>query len=163
MQNPEMAVATLDALDRMGVRLSIDDFGTGYSSLSYLKRFPIDTLKIDRTFVRDVPDDSGDMKIIAAIITLAHGLDIRVVAEGVESAAQLSFMHELHCDAMQGYLFSKPLPAAAFTELMREGRSLPVATQSSSRAHSKASPGGKTHGEEAVLAVSRKQAPKGSS
>ena len=85
-----------------------------------------------------MPGDSGDMKIIAAIITLAHGLDIRVVAEGVESAAQLSFLRDLHCDAMQGYFFSKPLPAAAFTELMRAGRSLPVATQSSSRVYRKA-------------------------
>lgn len=127
MQNPEMAVTTLDALDRMGVRLSIDDFGTGYSSLSYLKRFPIDTLKIDRSFMRDVPGNGDDMKIIAAIVTLAHGLDIRVVVEGVETALQLSYMRELRCDAMQGYLFSKPLPAELFALLVRDGRSLPVA------------------------------------
>lgn len=129
MQNPEMAVANLDALDRMSVRLSIDDFGTGYSSLSYLKRFPIDTLKIDRSFVRDVPGDSDDMKIITAIINLAHGLDIRVVAEGVETAAQLAFLRHLHCDAMQGYYFSKPLSAEAFTALMHKRLSLSVTTE----------------------------------
>ena len=126
MQNPEMAVTTLDVLDRLGVRLSIDDFGTGYSSLSYLRRFPINTLKIDRSFVSDIPGDGDDMKIITAIITLAHSLGIRVVAEGVETAEQLSLLRELRCDAMQGYIFSKPLPANEFAQLVREGRSLPA-------------------------------------
>jgi EAL domain-containing protein (putative c-di-GMP-specific phosphodiesterase class I) len=120
MKNPEKAVATLDALDRMGVRLSIDDFGTGYSSLSYLKRFPIDTLKVDRSFVRDIPGDADDMLITTGIIGLAHSLGIRVVAEGVETSAQLSFLHAQHCDAMQGYYFSKPLPAKAFALLVNE-------------------------------------------
>lgn len=124
MENPEMAVATLDALDHMGVRLSIDDFGTGYSSLSYLKRFPIDTLKVDRSFVRDIPHDSDDMLITTGIIGLAHSLGIQVVAEGVETEAQLSFLYTQNCDAMQGYYFSKPLPASAFAQLMSEGRKL---------------------------------------
>lgn len=124
MQNPERAVATLDALDQMGVRLSIDDFGTGYSSLGYLKRFPIDTLKVDRSFVCDIPGDADDMLITAGIIGLAHSLGIRVVAEGVETSAQLSFLHAQHCDAMQGYYFSKPLPAKAFALLVSERREL---------------------------------------
>ena len=120
MQNPEKGITTLAALDRMGVRLSIDDFGTGYSSLSYLKRFPIDTLKVDRSFVRDIPDDTDDMLITTSIIGLAHSLGIQVVAEGVETSAQLSFLTAQQCDAMQGYYFSKPLPAAAFAQLVRE-------------------------------------------
>ena len=120
MQNPEMAVATLDTLDQMGVRLSIDDFGTGYSSLSYLKRFPIDTLKIDRSFVRDIPGSADDKVITTAIINLAHSLGIQVVAEGVESLAQLTFLQDQHCDVMQGYYFSKPLSVEAFEQLMRE-------------------------------------------
>ena len=128
MQNPETAVATLDALDHMGVRLSIDDFGTGYSSLSYLKRFPINTLKIDRSFVCDIPRDADDMLITTAIISLAHSLGMQVVAEGVESQAQLAFLQNQHCDVMQGYYFSKPLTVEAFTELVRTRRVL-VETQ----------------------------------
>lgn len=124
MQNPEAAVATLDALDRMGVRLSIDDFGTGYSSLSYLKRFPIDKLKVDRSFVRDIPGDADDMLITTGIIGLAHSLGIQVVAEGVETHAQLGFLREQQCDVMQGYYFSKPLPASEFALLVSEGRGL---------------------------------------
>ena len=124
MGNPLMAVATLDALDQMGVGLSIDDFGTGYSSLSYLKRFPIDTLKVDRSFVRDIPSDTDDMLITTGIIGLAHSLGIQVVAEGVETAAQLSFLRTQNCDAIQGYYFSKPLPAPAFAQLLSERRKL---------------------------------------
>lgn len=124
MDNPEKAVATLDALDQMGVRLSIDDFGTGYSSLSYLKRFPIDTLKVDRSFVRDIPSDTDDMLITTGIIGLAHSLGIQVVAEGVETAAQLSFLRTQNCDAMQGYYFSKPLPASTFAQFLSERRKL---------------------------------------
>lgn len=124
MQNPEKAVVMLDALDQMGVRLSIDDFGTGYSSLGYLKRFPIDTLKVDRSFVRDIPSDTDDMLITTGIIGLAHSLGIQVIAEGVETSAQLSFLLTQRCDTMQGYYFSKPLPASAFLQLMRDGRKL---------------------------------------
>ena len=122
MQHPETAVATLDALNQMGVQLSIDDFGTGYSSLSYLKRFPINTLKIDRSFVCDIPHDADDMVITTAIISLAHSLGIQVVAEGVESQAQLSFLQNQQCDVMQGYYFSKPLTVEAFAALVRERR-----------------------------------------
>lgn len=124
MQNPEKAVVMLDALDQMGVRLSIDDFGTGYSSLSYLKRFPIDTLKVDRSFVRDIPGDADDMLITSGIISLAHSLGIQVVAEGVETAAQLTFLRMQNCDVMQGYYFSKALPASAFAHLLIERRKL---------------------------------------
>lgn len=120
MQNAEMAVDALDSLDRLGVRISIDDFGTGYSSLSYLKRFRIHTLKIDRSFVRDLPGNTEDRLIVSGIISLAHSLGLLVVAEGVETAEQLSFLRTQQCDAMQGYYFSKPLPAEEFVRLVQE-------------------------------------------
>jgi diguanylate cyclase (GGDEF)-like protein len=118
MKNAESAVRTLGELKAMGVKIAIDDFGTGYSSLGYLKRLPIDTLKIDRSFVRDVTADPDDAALVMAIITLAHNLRLKVVAEGVESEEQLSFLHLLRCDEWQGYLFSKPVPVEAFEELL---------------------------------------------
>ncbi|HWR78090.1 MAG TPA: EAL domain-containing protein [Thiobacillus sp.] len=112
------AAALLNQLKTLGVRLAIDDFGTGYSSLSYLRHFPLDTLKIDKSFVRDIPRHRDDMEIATAIIQLAHVLGFTVLAEGVETDEQLSFLRDRGCDLYQGYLFSKPVPAAEFMRLL---------------------------------------------
>jgi len=112
MHSPEEVIRTLKQLRSLGVRVSIDDFGTGYSSLSYLKRFPIDSLKIDRSFIHGVAENHGDEAIIMAIVTLAHSLDLQVVAEGVETEQQLEFLRNQLCDGLQGHLFSHPLPEA---------------------------------------------------
>ncbi len=111
MERADEAVVKLKELSGMGIRISIDDFGTGYSSLSYLKRFPIDKLKIDQSFVRDVDTDPDDAAIVIAIIAMAHSLNVKVVAEGVETAEQLAFLQRHGCDECQGYYFSRPLPA----------------------------------------------------
>jgi diguanylate cyclase (GGDEF)-like protein/PAS domain S-box-containing protein len=124
MQNVEATIATLGRLKAMGIKLSIDDFGTGYSSLSYLKRFPIDTLKIDQSFVRNITTDPDDAAIVKTIISMAHDMQLRVIAEGVETEEQKSFLHLRHCDEIQGYFFSRPVPAEAFEALLREVRCL---------------------------------------
>ncbi|MCI0529226.1 MAG: EAL domain-containing protein, partial [Nitrospira sp.] len=124
MENAATTIQTLRELKELGVQFSIDDFGTGYSSLSYLKRFPIDTLKIDRSFVMDIPADPDDVAIATVVITLAHSLELEVIAEGVEIKEQLTFLRSRGCDKMQGYLFSRPVPAEAFEELLQEGRCL---------------------------------------
>ncbi|WP_435805415.1 EAL domain-containing protein [Shewanella psychromarinicola] len=111
MGNPQESVTVLSQLKALGLTIAVDDFGTGYSSLSYLKRFPIDTLKIDQEFVRDITEDPDDAAITSAIITLAHSLELKVVAEGVETQAQLNFLREGGCDQVQGFLLSKPLNA----------------------------------------------------
>ena len=103
----------------LGLRLAVDDFGTGYSSLAQLKRFPIDVLKIDQGFVRDIPQSSDDMAISAAIIAMGHSMDLRVLAEGVETAEQLAFLRERGCDSYQGYFCSRPVPAEAFAAMVR--------------------------------------------
>jgi diguanylate cyclase (GGDEF)-like protein/PAS domain S-box-containing protein len=124
MKEPEAAARTLRGLKESGVRISVDDFGTGYSSLAYLKRFPIDALKIDHAFIRDVTTNPEDAAIAVAIIGLAHSLKLKVVAEGVETEGQLNFLSMHACDEMQGYYFSRPVPPSECEAMMREGRRL---------------------------------------
>ncbi len=124
MECGDDAVAILQRLRRLGVRLAIDDFGTGYSSLAYLKHFPLDVLKIDRSFIRDIPFEPDDMAIAAAVITMGHTLGFRVLAEGVETDAQLAFLKERGCDLYQGYLASRPLAADAFERLLAPAAAL---------------------------------------
>jgi diguanylate cyclase (GGDEF)-like protein/PAS domain S-box-containing protein len=124
MQNAEATIHTLRELKALGVRVSIDDFGIGYSSLNYLKRLPIDTLKIDQSFVRDITTDPDDAAIATAVIALAHTLKLKVVGEGVETEEQLAFLAARHCDRMQGYLFSKPLPPAECEAFLARNRPL---------------------------------------
>jgi diguanylate cyclase (GGDEF)-like protein len=119
MDNPERAIQTLRQLKSMGIALAIDDFGTGYSSLGYLKRFPIDNIKIDRSFIKDIPHSNDDATITRTIIDMTHNLRLKVVAEGVETAAQLDFLREHGCDEMQGYYFSRPLAEDAFLTLVQ--------------------------------------------
>lgn len=119
MQNADVSLAVMNRLRSMGVRISIDDFGTGYSSLSYLKRFPIDTVKIDQNFVRDLSEGTNDGAIITAVISMARALNLRVVAEGVETEAQLAFLRRENCEVVQGFLHSRPVPAAEFESSLR--------------------------------------------
>ncbi len=118
MRHPERAVAALKTLRESGVGVALDDFGTGYSSLSYLRRFPIDTLKIDRSFIMEIDQNEEDAEIVAAIVAMAHTLGLRVVVEGVESEAQLQVIVAKHCDVVQGYVFSRPLPAHEIPALL---------------------------------------------
>jgi EAL domain-containing protein (putative c-di-GMP-specific phosphodiesterase class I) len=120
LQNVEQGIAILQALKSLGLQVSIDDFGTGFSSLSYLKRLPVDKLKIDQSFIRDLNTDAGDAAIVTSIITLAHNLDLTVVAEGVENAEQLGFLRANRCDEIQGYLISRPQPANALTDWIHQ-------------------------------------------
>jgi diguanylate cyclase (GGDEF)-like protein len=124
IENSQRTIAVLERLHALGVALSIDDFGTGYSSLNYLKRFNIDKLKIDQSFVRDLGSGAGDTAIVTAIIGMAKSLGFGTIAEGVETQEQLDFLREKECDEIQGYLFSKPLPAQTFAQLLRNGGAL---------------------------------------
>jgi|GEM_PF-2751777 len=119
LQDPEVSIAALNGLRKLGVRLSLDDFGTGYSSLSYLKRLPVNTLKIDRSFVDGLPNDQGDVQIVEMTIALARTVELSVVAEGVETEEQLSMLKSLGCDVVQGYFFSKPLPAQEYEQWLQ--------------------------------------------
>jgi predicted signal transduction protein with EAL and GGDEF domain len=120
MNDPEQAVNTLRRLKDLGIRVAIDDFGTGYSSLAYLKRFPIDSVKVDRSFVEDIPQDVDSIAIAQAIIAMAHSLRLRVVAEGVESEAQVSFLRGEGCDEIQGYYFSAACASGEIPSIMRK-------------------------------------------
>jgi len=126
MQNSERAVMVLTAIKALGVKLAIDDFGTGYSSLAHLKRFPIDTLKVDRSFIREVPRNVEDRAITEAIIAMGKTLSLTVVAEGVETPEQQAFLRERSCDEMQGYYFSTPVTAVEFAALFRAYRPQPL-------------------------------------
>ncbi|MCK4501882.1 MAG: EAL domain-containing protein, partial [Desulfuromonadales bacterium] len=118
MYDVGVAIATMIELHAMGVQLSIDDFGTGYSSLAYLKRFPIDNLKIDQSFVCDITTDQNDAAIATSIIDLARNMNLKVIAEGIEDEEQRDFLHSHGCQYGQGFLFSKPVPADDFTTLL---------------------------------------------
>jgi EAL domain-containing protein (putative c-di-GMP-specific phosphodiesterase class I) len=119
MQNPDVSARLLGGLKEMGVRLAMDDFGTGYSSLAYLKRFPVDIIKIDRSFIQGIPDDDDGSKLTQAIIAMARSLELKTVAEGVESSEQAQFLREHDCDEIQGYFFSRPLPFAQLVERLQ--------------------------------------------
>src|SRR5207244_1287227 len=118
--NAERAGRVLAEIKKMRARLAIDDFGVGYSSLTHLKRFPIDTLKVDRSFIRDLPQDPEDRAICEAIIAMGKSLKLTVIAEGVETLEQQTFLHDHACDEMQGFFFSKPIPSGEFAELLRK-------------------------------------------
>ena len=120
MGNVEAAISQLHQLKTLGVSISIDDFGTGYSSLSYLKRFPVDILKVDRSFVKDIPDDPNDMEITAAIIAMAQKLKLNVVAEGVETIEQVEFLQNNNCFIVQGYYYSAPIPESELSNLFEK-------------------------------------------
>ncbi len=117
---------TLAKLSALGIRLALDDFGTGYSSLAYLKRFPVDVVKIDRSFIKDLPGEESSGAITAAIIAMAHALRKEVVAEGVAEPEQVTFLRRLHCDLIQGYHVSRPLPADELSEFLRSAQRVPA-------------------------------------
>jgi EAL domain-containing protein (putative c-di-GMP-specific phosphodiesterase class I) len=121
----EAAHAALAAIARIGVRLAIDDFGTGYSSLSYLRKFPIDAVKIDRSFITDIPGNESAAKLVETIVRMGQGLNKQVIAEGVETAQQARFLREIGCDSIQGYHVARPMPAERFAEWMAACRAAP--------------------------------------
>jgi EAL domain-containing protein (putative c-di-GMP-specific phosphodiesterase class I) len=124
MRDIDQASRTLQALRDIGVKLSIDDFGTGYSSLTYLKRLPVNVLKIDRSFIQDLPTDNSDAALTSAIIAMGHSLNLEIIAEGVETWEQVDFLAERRCFIAQGFLFAKPVPAAEFAVLVQSGPAL---------------------------------------
>ena len=133
MSNADAIAAALAELRGLGLRISVDDFGTGYSSLSYLKRFPLDAVKVDRSFIEDIAADPDDASITRAVITMAHNLKLKVIAEGVESEGQLALLAASYCDEIQGFLFSKPVPATEMEAMLVAGRTLAVPTPGDAR------------------------------
>jgi diguanylate cyclase len=134
MADPERAAEVLGELHRAGVQIAIDDFGTGYSSLAHLKRFPAGQIKLDRSFVRGLPEDEGDRAITGAVLAMAHSLGLDVVAEGVETAAQRELLRRMGCDELQGYLLGRPAPAADVTGWLVPGLADPAPAQRASSA-----------------------------
>jgi EAL domain-containing protein (putative c-di-GMP-specific phosphodiesterase class I) len=124
MHNAQQVIAMLHSIKSLGVQISVDDFGTGYSCLSYLKQFPVNRLKIDRSFVKDLLHDDDGEVIVRTIISLGHNLGMRVVAEGVENIRQIEYLRKHDCDELQGYYFGRPMPAAQFEQLIRRGLSI---------------------------------------
>jgi len=122
MHNAEDSIGIMRQLKSLGSTLALDDFGTGYSSLAYLKRFPIDKLKIDKAFVRDIPNDANDLAIVSAIIAMAHALGLKVQAEGVETEPQMEFLRDCGCELAQGYLFGRALPGDELEEMLADQR-----------------------------------------
>ena len=126
MQNPDLAAAVLREFSALGIRISIDDFGTGYSSLAHIKRFAVTSLKIDKSFVKDLEMNQTDAAIATAIIAMGSSLNLQIVAEGVETEGQLKFLREKDCDEVQGYLFSEPVPAEEITRYLNAHREEPA-------------------------------------
>ena len=124
MENPENGLRMMRRLREKGIHLALDDFGTGYSSLAYLKRFPLNTLKIDKAFIDDIAKSSVDRHMAAAIISIAHNLGLKVVAEGVEDEQQLSILRRYDCEMLQGFLYSRPINADRFEKLLSENQQL---------------------------------------
>ena len=122
MRDPERGIRLLGELRSLGLKLSVDDFGTGYSSLSYLKQFPITTLKVDRSFVTELPGADDAATIVRAILAMGHALGLNIVAEGIETALQATFLRDAGANILQGYRFAKPMPAEDFRRLLAEGR-----------------------------------------
>jgi EAL domain-containing protein (putative c-di-GMP-specific phosphodiesterase class I) len=149
IQNLDTAASIVGGLNEAGLRVALDDFGTGYSSLSYLKRFPIDMVKIDRSFIRDFPSHAHDTAIVSAVIAMAHSLGLHVVAEGVENDRQLQVLKNLQCDEIQGYLFSKPVSREQATALL----SSPADIRRMVRAAGLSSSGAVPEGDTAIVGV----------
>jgi EAL domain-containing protein (putative c-di-GMP-specific phosphodiesterase class I) len=133
MKHAEAAACILQTLREKGLKIAIDDFGTGYSSLSYLRKFPVDALKVDQSFVRRISTAGGDAPIAAAVINMAQGLKLRAIAEGVETSEELAFLQAHDCDAAQGYYFSRPVPADQFAGLLKTGIPEPPGERSRDR------------------------------
>jgi EAL domain-containing protein (putative c-di-GMP-specific phosphodiesterase class I) len=131
MRETEVTISTLRRLTELGIQIAVDDFGTGYSSMAYLKRFPVNKIKIDRAFVTDITRDRGDAAIVSAVIGLAHGLDLAVAAEGVETYEQAAYLRTLGCDELQGYYFGRPMTANSFQQRLARMSGLQSAAEGS--------------------------------